>query len=430
MILMYRPISLGVGLLFVAVAFSSCTTVSSGPQQSVPEFPVISDSEQVVKAIQAVDAAPQSASAYAQLASAYINTARRTGNFYLNADARRAVERALQISPNDRSARGLKASLHLTFHEFAEALKLGEELYADTPDAISMGVITDAHTQLGNYPQAVEWAQKMVDAKPNSSSYSRAALLRAMHGETDGAIELYKLSARTADPADNEAKSWSLSQLGDLYWRNGRYAEAERVYDESLSLTPNYTLALLGKGRTRAALGDLDSAATLVSGALERSPHTSYAIILGDIKRKQGNEAAARNLYALADNAHLLGDLHDAHRIALMWADHDTNLDEALAIAEADYADLKDVYAADILAWCLYKKGRFAEAREKSREALRINTKDPVLLYHAGMIEKALGNTEEARRLLQAALSLNPSFDLVQAPIAKAALGTGKSSQS
>jgi tetratricopeptide (TPR) repeat protein len=424
MMLKYRPISLGVGLILVAFAFSSCATVSSRQQASVPEFPVIADSEPVLKAIAAVDAAPESAAAYVELATAYINTARRTGNSYLNADARRAVEKALQISPNDPAARGLKAALHLTFHEFDEALKLGEELYAENPDAISMGVITDAHTQLGNYPQAVEWAQKMVDAKPNSSSYSRAALLRAMHGDTAGAVELYKLSARTADPADKEAQSWCLSQLGDLYWRNGRYAEADRAYEEALSLTPNYSLALLGKGRTKAALGDLASAASLVSGALERSPHTSYAIILADVKRIQGDEAAAQKLYALADDEELLGDLYDAHRIALMWADQGINLDKALEIAEADYAGLKDIYAADILAWCLYKKGRFAEAREKSREALRINTKDAVLYYHAGMIENALGNRAEARRHLQTAIALNPAFDLIQAPIAKATLDT------
>ncbi|MEO5859876.1 MAG: tetratricopeptide repeat protein [Pyrinomonadaceae bacterium] len=411
----YISLVLSAGILSAAVAFSSCTRVSSTPQAPVPEFPLIADSEPVVKAIKAVDAAPQSSAGYVQLAGAYINTARRTGNFYLNADARRAVAKALEISPQDSSARRLKASLHLTYHEFAEGLKLGEELYAEGTDSFAMGVITDAHTQLGNYPQAAEWAQKLVDAKPNSSSYARAALIRALNGDNDGAAELYKLSARTADPADKEAQSWTLSQLGDLYWRNGRYDEAERVYDESLSLTENYNLALLGKGRTRAAKGDLDSAASLVSGALERSPHTSYAIILGDIKRKQGNELAAQKLYQLADNASLLGDLHDAHRIALMLADHDIDLDKALAIAEADYAGIKDIYAADILSWCLYKKGRFAEAREKSREALRINTKDAVLFYHAGMIENALGNHTEARQLLRSAIELNPAFDLMQA---------------
>ncbi len=422
MTLKQQKLSLGVVLISAVLAFSSCTNVSSTAQASVPEFTILSDSEPVMKAIQAVDTSPQSVPAYVQLATAYIKTARRTGNFYLNADARRAIAKALEISPNDPAARRLKASLHLTFHEFAEALKLGEELYAEAPDAQSMGVITDAHTQLGNYPQAVEWAQRMIDAKPNSSSYSRAALLRSMHGDTAGAAELYKLAARTADPADREAQSWCLSQLGDLYWRNGKYDEAERVYDEALSLSANYTLALLGKGKTRAAKGDLDSAASLVSAALERSPHSSYAITLGDIKWKQGNQSAAQNLYKLADDAALLGDLHDAHRIALMWADQGINLDQALAIAEADYADLKDVYAADILAWCLFKNGRFVEAQAKSQEALRIGTKDAVLLYHAGMIENALGNQTEAKRLLRSAIDLNPAFDLIQADVARKVL--------
>ena len=415
--------TLSVGLLAAAITFSSCASVNDGgPQAMVHEFPVIADSEPVAKAVRFVEASPQSADGYTKLAAAYINAARRTGNFYLNAEARLAVAKALELSPDDPMARRLKASLHLTYHEFAEGLKLGEELYAEAPDAFSMGVITDAHTQLGNYPQAVEWAQKLVDAKPNSSSYARAALLRAMHGDTDGAANLYKLSARTADTADREAQSWSLSQLGDLYWRNGRYDEAERVYDEALSLTANYNLAMLGKGRTRAAKGDLDAAAGLVSGALERSPHTSYAIILGDIKRKQGNDLAAQQLYQLADNADILGDLHDAHRVALMLADHDLNLDQALSIAEADYAGIKDIYAADILGWCLYKKGRFAEAQAKSREALRLNTKDAVLLYHAGMIENALGNRSDAKKLLKRALDLNPAFDLLQAEIARKAL--------
>lgn len=383
---------------------------------------MVADSEQVEKAIQGVDSAPRSASAYVQLASAYINAARSTGNYHLNSDARRAVESALRISPNDFEARRLKASLHLTFHEFPEALKLGEQLYSEAADPFAMGVITDAHTQLGNYPQAVEWAQRMVDAKPNASSYARAALLRALHGDTDGAAELYKLSARTADPADDEARSWALSQLGDLYWRNGRFDEAENAYTEALSLIPNYPIALLGKGRTKAATGDLEPAAELVSGALERSTHTSYAILLGDIKRKQGNDLAAGKLYELADNAEVLGDLHDAHRIALMLADHDGDIDRALAIATADYAEIKDIYAADILSWCLYKKGQYQEARKLSNEALRLGTQDAVLFYHAGMIERALGNRTEARSLLTKALKLNPGFDLVQAEIARDAL--------
>lgn len=72
---------------------------------------------------------------------------------------------------------------------------------------------------------------------------------------------------------------------------------------------------------------------------------------------------------------------------------------------------------------------RYADAQEKSREALRINTKVAVLLYHAGMIENALGNRGEATLLLQAAATLNPSFDLTQIRLAHATLAQVRADQ-
>ena len=407
--------------LFVCIASaaailytSSCTTATSGSAPSDQKAAMAPDSEK---------SAPRSAKALVEQASAYINKARYAGDFSLNAKARDSVEQALAIEPNDQSALRLKASLHLTFHEFAEGLALGEQLEAKAgADPFILGVITDAHTQLGNYPKAVETAQKMVDLKPNSQSYSRVAILRGLHGDTNGAAEMFKLAARTADPADKEAQAWTLTQLGDLYWRNGKFDDASKSYDEALSLVADYPNAMFGKGRVMAAKGDFKESFATISGAVERSPHTYSIIQLGDVAMKAGSVDAAQQLYRLADDANALGDTHDAHRIALLWADRDVNLDQALAIAEADYAGLKDIYAADILSWGLFKKGRFAEAREKSREALRIGTKDAVLLYHAGMIENALGNRVEARRLLKSALDLNPAFDLIQAEIAKTTL--------
>jgi tetratricopeptide (TPR) repeat protein len=420
----YRKCGLPAILLILAAFGAACAKVESGAVKiAESDFPAIHGDVRVTEARAAIEKSPASSAAYLQAASAYINAARRSGDFSLNSHARKAVEKALRISPTDIQGLKLKASLHLTYHEFAAALKLGDELTATgPPDSFLLGVLTDAHTQLGNYPEAVESAQRMVDAKPNSQSYSRAAILRGLHGDTDGAAEMFKLAARTADPADKEAQAWTLSQLGELYWRNGRFDDAERVYDEALSLVPDYYLAAAGKGRVRAAKGDLAGAASLLSGAVERSPHTGYAILLGDVYKRLGKSESAKRLYALADNSDALGDFHDSHRVALHWADSGQNLDRALEIAEADYAGLKDVYASDILAWCLYKKGRFQEARARSSEAMRIGTKDAVLFYHAGMIELALGNRDKAKQFLRSALELNPSFDLIQSEVAKLTL--------
>jgi Flp pilus assembly protein TadD len=97
-------------------------------------------------------------------------------------------------------------------------------------------------------------------------------------------------------------------------------------------------------------------------------------------------------------------------------------LDEALAIAEKEHATRKDIYTADIYAWCLYKKGDFPAAKKAVSEAMRLKTKNALFFYHAGMIEKEIGNKKGAKDFLQKALQMNPAFDVLQAEKAKNAL--------
>ena len=59
-----------------------------------------------------------------------------------------------------------------------------------------------------------------------------------------------------------------------------------------------------------------------------------------------------------------------------------------------------------------------------AQQALALGTPDPRLLYHAGMIELAVGRAADGRAHLQAALQLNPAFDPLGATAAKAALAT------
>ena len=42
----------------------------------------------------------------------------------------------------------------------------------------------------------------------------------------------------------------------------------------------------------------------------------------------------------------------------------------------------------------LYQRGRPEEARPASREARKIGAREPLLPYHAGMIERAAGDAE------------------------------------
>jgi hypothetical protein len=51
---------------------------------------------------------------------------------------------------------------------------------------------------------------------------------------------------------------------------------------------------------------------------------------------------------------------------------------------------------------------------------------DAALFFHRGMIERCLGNRQEAERWFSRALELNPGFSLIWTPVAKALLEEGK----
>lgn len=411
-------------LCFVIATGASCSNQTTNSPLSVTRTSAAPQDKEVVTAEEFIEKVPDSPIGYNRLAVVYIKKARETGNVDFNLKAESAVKQALLLAPGDQTARKLTATLDLSGHRFSEALEVGQQLEKELPDdPFVYGILTDANAELGNYPAAVAAAQKMVDLRPNSLSYARVAHLRSLHGDHDGAVEMYKLAIRTTDPQDREAQSWGLVQLGNEYWRNGKYDQAEKGYDEALGVLPDYHLALAGKGRLAASQGKLDAAVTLLTAAKTAVTDPNTIILLGDVYSASGQPELARAQYDLVEKGEeKLGSHHDAHRLALFWADHAKNLDEALTISREDYAQIKDIYAADILAWCLYQKGQLTEAKEMITQAMRLGTKDARLHYHAGMIDVALGNKAAGRRSLERAIELNPGFDLIKASKARQVL--------
>ena len=403
-------------------AFKQEASNAENPAENVTPT---AETENIRIAQELIEKMPDAAIGYNKLAVAYIRRARETGDFSLNTKAETAVKRALEIDENNFEANKINSSLLLTFHRFPEALELGTKLQQKYPkDSFFYGVLTDANVELGNYDEAVENAQKMVDLRPDMSSYSRVSHVRSLYGDSEGAIEAMITAARITDPADKEAQAWCLVRLGEEYFKIGEYEKSEKQFDDALNIFPNYHLALAAKGKARAASGDYENAIKFYTTAQERVPLTETVIQLGNIYAKTGDAEKAQKQYELAEVIEKSFGNTDQRRLALLWADRDLKLDEALKIAQTEYETRKDIYTADILAWTLYKKGNFAEAQKIINEAMRLKTKDALFFYHAGMIEKELGNTQKAKEFLQKALKLSPNFDVLQAENAKAALAS------
>jgi tetratricopeptide (TPR) repeat protein len=365
---------------------------------------------------------PNSPQAYDQLAAAYMQKARETGDFGCNARAESALKQSLQLDPNDNTALTLRASLLLTHHRFSEALQEAKRAQESAPDNADLyGVMTDALVELGDYPEAVKAAQKMMNLRPDSASYSRTSYLRALHGDLEGAVEAMRVAVKAGNPSNPENAGWFRVYLGLELMKAGKRVEGEREFDIALEIFPNYHLALSAKGRARAAAGDFDSAIEYYKRAQERVPLPEVVIALGDIYTKLGRTTEATRQYELVEFIERTGAASSTYsrQLALFWADHDMKLDEALEVMQRERVARADIYTSDALAWCLYKKGRITEARESLEQAMRLGTRDGRIFYHAGMIYDALGERRLATKYLKLALDTDPSFDVLQVDVAK-----------
>jgi tetratricopeptide (TPR) repeat protein len=368
---------------------------------------------------------PGDQKARAQLGAAYLQRARETGDPGYYAKAEGVLAEALALQPDDHEVMAALGTLALARHQFEAALEWGQRAQAGAPGrAAAYGVVGDALVELGRYDEAVAAFQRMVDLRPDLASYARVSYARELFGDLEGAIEAMQMAVYAGAPgAENTA--WAHVQLGHLHLGTGNLSAAQAAYQQALQAYPSYAPATAGLGRVRAAEGKYEEAAALVARAAEALPLPEYVIQLGDVYRAAGRTGAATQQDGLV---RAIAQLQRANGVdldremALFEADRAGDpavIAAALQTARARYERRPSIHAADVLAWTLHRAGQSDEALPYAREALRLGTRDPVLLFHAGAIAAAAGQPAEARQHLEAALAQNPQFSLRHAPEAR-----------
>jgi tetratricopeptide (TPR) repeat protein len=372
---------------------------------------------------------PLDARALHQLGDAYVQKARETGDAKYFTLAEQALRRALAIAPESSGATRHLAYVLYSRHAFQEAAAEAEKAIAlDPTDSHALGILGDAQLEVGQYSEAERTYRRMVALDQNLYALSRRAGLRSVRGDVEGAVvDLERAiddGKATGRPAESVA--WAEWQLANEHWNVGRLDAAEAGYQAALVTYPGYHRALAGLAHVRTAQGRSAEAVALYRQAIDVVPQPDYVAALGDLLHKIGRHEEARRQYELVEYIGRLSALNQAlynRELASFYLDHDTKLDAALALARRELDVRRDVYAHDLLAWALYKNGQPEEAREAMAHALRLGTRDARLFYHAGMIERTLGNVGAAARYLRLALDTNPHFHTLQADEARRVLG-------
>jgi tetratricopeptide (TPR) repeat protein len=357
-----------------------------------------------------VRAEPDNLDAAAILGEAYLQKARESGDPANYGKAEQLFATALANDPEHLPSLIGKGSLLLTQHRFAEALAVGEQA-RQIQDGIARvyGVIADAQVELGQYDQAVESVQRMVDLRPDLASYSRVAYMRELYGDPEGAIEAMQMAVDAHGPTA-ENTEWTRVQLGNLYFGQGDLAAAEALYSASLERLPGYVHALAGLARVRTAQGRETEAVELYEQAIAAVPLPEFVIALGELHEVAGRAEAAAEQYALVGAMQRLFAAEGAVvelELALFEADHGDPA-RAVELASAAYAERPGIRSAETLAWALHRAGRSAQARPLIEEALRLGTQDATLYARAGLIARGQGDAVAVESYLAQAAAISP----------------------
>lgn len=353
-----------------------------------------------------------------KLVYAYIQEGRTSGNHaYYDKAALAQCEEILANEKENYDAICAKATVLLSQHHFAEAKPLAEKAISiNGYNATAYGILTDAHVELGEYRDAIAAADQMSALRPDIRSYARVSYLREIMGDMPGAIEAMKLAVSSGFPG-YEQSEWTRCQLGRLYENTGQLDYAQLQYDIALGERPLYAYALAGSGRIAKANGNyalaiqkFELASMQVNDFSFDQELTELYQLKGD--RKKEYEYAQKTIQALAGISGKESETSHGHyadrELAYAYLNaYDYN--NALKHALIEYGRRpSNIDVSQTLGWVYYKIGDYKNADRYMTDALKTNSKNPVLMYQAGVVKKSAGEISAGLKLMAEATNINP----------------------
>jgi tetratricopeptide (TPR) repeat protein len=355
---------------------------------------------------------PKDFEAYNALALALSRRARETSDVKFYTQAEEALQRSFEISPDNFDGERTHVWLLLGKHEFAAALEAAKKLNKKAPDDVMLyGFLADANVELGNYKDAEAAAQWMLDLRAGSiPGLTRAAYLRELFGDVDGALDLMEMARQSTPPSESEDRAWIITQMAHLNLATGKSSQAENLLQQALAMFPGYHYALENLAKVRVQQKRYAEAVEFLKQRYQAAPHAENLYELGEALQLAGRTEEAKKAFAEFEQKSLLESYradNSNHELTFYYADHANEPAKALEVARREISRRRDVYTLDSYAWALYVNEQSEEARKQIEAALAVGIRDAKLFRHAGEIALKCGDRATAQQYLRQSAEWN-----------------------
>ena len=397
------PILAALAFFLIGRQLPEDAPLPEAPRQVLPSAQFANPAATVAYYEERLRRTPDDDGAFAPLAQAHLQLASETGRETEHVPAaQRAIEEGLRRMPDDYHLLLLKGTLLNKLHRFEEARDLAEGAIARHPrHAYAYGVLVDALVELGEYDRAVMALDTMLAIKPGIPSYSRAAYLRELHGDGDGAIAAMRMAA-DAGLAGTPDRSWALYQLGLLYLNEAKPDTAAFLFRGLLQERPDYPYAVAGLGQVALATGAYDDAIERFETAYVMAPHGAFRELLAEAHAAAGHDAEAeealRGVRADLAAAREMGEIVEMEEADFML-DNGIQPNKALVMAKRQVERRPDhLHAQETYAWALHHTGRSAEAIPVIERVIAFGAGDAMVHHRAAQIYQGAGRPADAAR--------------------------------
>jgi tetratricopeptide (TPR) repeat protein len=306
------------------------------------------------------------------------------------------LDEAIDRFPTWPDLRLLRGTVALELHrpDLARAALDALPGLADLPP----GRVLDADIAqfTGRYAAARAGYLRAAREEPGWSTSARLAALAVATGDLQEAEDRYVEAEEEITAKQLRAFAWARVQRGDLALALADPDRAERCYADAERAYPGWWYVAAHRAAHDAASGRTDRAAVGYRQVLAEVDRPEFHEALGAVLATCGESDAAAACHAAAVAAYTRsvarGEVHYLHHLAAFHADVRPHADAAISWARQDVALRRSGSTLSLLAWCLYRGGRTAEALAVLDEAFALGAGDPRLQSRAQEIRRAAGD--------------------------------------